>query len=96
MLLLRQLELIRFLPLILEPQGMLPPEVVIINSTAVRVIWTSPSNPNAVVTESSVYVNNKLYKTGTDAPGSFVLEDLSPFTIYDIQVRPLFCFFLDG
>ncbi|NP_067383.3 usherin precursor [Mus musculus] len=70
-----------------EPQGMLPPEVVIINSTAVRVIWTSPSNPNAVVTESSVYVNNKLYKTGTDAPGSFVLEDLSPFTIYDIQVE---------
>ncbi|XP_028616049.1 usherin isoform X2 [Grammomys surdaster] len=70
-----------------EPQGMVPPEVVIINSTAVRVIWTSPSNTNAVVTESSVYVNNKLYKTGTDAPGSFVLEDLSPFTLYDIQVE---------
>ncbi|XP_052056319.1 usherin [Apodemus sylvaticus] len=70
-----------------EPQGMLPPEVVVINSTAVRVIWTSPSNPNAIVTESSVYVNNKLYKTGTDAPGSLVLEDLSPFTIYDIQVE---------
>ncbi|GAB1285872.1 Usherin [Apodemus speciosus] len=68
-----------------EPRGILPPEVVVINSTAVRVIWTSPSNPNAVVTESSVYVNNKLYKTGTDAPGSLVLEDLSPFTIYDIQ-----------
>ncbi|XP_056671903.1 usherin isoform X2 [Monodelphis domestica] len=66
---------------------MLPPEVVIINSTAVRVIWTSPSNPNGVVTEYSVYVNNKLYKTGMNAPGSFVLGDLSPFTIYDIQVE---------
>lgn len=75
---------------------MLPPEVVLINSTAVRVIWTSPSNPNAVVTASSVYVNNNLYKAGADAPGSFILEDLSPFTIYDIQVRPLFCFSLDG
>ncbi|KAM5206303.1 usherin isoform 2-T2 [Hipposideros larvatus] len=70
-----------------EPQGMLPPEVVIINSTAVRVIWTSPSNPNGVITEYSVYVNNKLYKTGMNVPGSLILRDLSPFTIYDIQVE---------
>ncbi|XP_040841245.1 usherin [Ochotona curzoniae] len=70
-----------------EPQGMPPPEVVIINSTAVRVIWTSPSNPNGVVTEYSVYVNNKLYKTGMNVPGSFILRDLSPFTIYDIQIK---------
>ncbi|KAM8817678.1 usherin isoform 1-T1 [Rhynchonycteris naso] len=69
-----------------EPQGMLPPEVVIINRTAVRVIWTSPSNPNGVVTEYSVYVNNKLHKTGMDVPGSLILPDLSPFTVYDIQV----------
>ncbi|KAG8518223.1 Usherin, partial [Galemys pyrenaicus] len=68
-----------------EPQGMLPPEVVIIHSTAVRVIWTSPSNSNGVVTEYSVYVNNKLYKTGMNAPGPFILRDLSPFTICDIQ-----------
>ncbi|KAM9109657.1 usherin isoform 1-T1 [Megaptera novaeangliae] len=70
-----------------EPQGMLPPEVVIINSTAVRVIWTAPSNPNGVVTEYSVYVNNQLYKTGINVPGSFILGDLSPLTIYDIQVE---------
>ncbi|KAH0622699.1 hypothetical protein JD844_025228 [Phrynosoma platyrhinos] len=66
---------------------MFPPEVVIINSTAVRVIWTSPSNPNGVVTEYSVYVNNKRYETGMKTPGSFLLGDLSPFTIYDIQVE---------
>ncbi|XP_060145902.1 usherin [Globicephala melas] len=70
-----------------EPQGMLPPEVVIINSTAVRVIWTAPSNPNGVVTEYSVYVNNQLYKTGINVPGSFILRDLSPLMIYDIQVE---------
>uniref|UniRef100_A0A8D0L665 Usherin n=1 Tax=Sphenodon punctatus TaxID=8508 RepID=A0A8D0L665_SPHPU len=70
-----------------EPEGMFPPEVVIINSTAVRVIWTSPSNPNGVVTEYSIYVNNKQYKTGMNAPGSFILGDLSPFTIYDIQAE---------
>ncbi|KAI5940642.1 Usherin [Manis javanica] len=70
-----------------EPQGMLPAEVVIINSTAVRVIWTSPSDPNGVITKYSVYVNNKLYKTGTNVPESLVLRDLSPFTIYNIQVE---------
>ncbi|KAM4814939.1 usherin-like, partial [Thomomys bottae] len=70
-----------------EPQGMPPPEAVIINSTAVSVIWTSPSNPNGVVTEYSVYVNNKLYRTWKDAPGSFIVRGLSPFTVYDIQVE---------
>lgn len=83
----RQLEFIQFLPLFLEPEGMFPPEVVIINSTAVRVIWTSPSNPNGVVTGYSVYVNNQQYKTGMSEPGSFLLADLSPFTVYEIQVR---------
>uniref|UniRef100_A0ABM5FDT3 Usherin-like n=1 Tax=Pogona vitticeps TaxID=103695 RepID=A0ABM5FDT3_9SAUR len=68
-----------------EPEGMFPPEVLIINSTAVRVIWTSPSNPNGVVTEYSVYVNNKRYETGMKTPGSFLLADLSPYTIYDIK-----------
>lgn len=64
-----------------------PPEVVIINSTAARVIWTSPSSPNGVVTAYSVCVNNRLHKTGLDVPGSLLLADLSPFTVYDIQVR---------
>lgn len=89
----RQLGLIQSLPLILEPQGTLPPEVVS-SSTAGRVIWTSPSNPNGSVTESAVYVNNKLYKPGMGVPGPFILKGLSPVTICDIQVRTLFCFVL--
>lgn len=64
---------------------MLSPEVVIINSTAGHVIWTSPSNPNGSVSESSIYVNNKLYKPGMDVPGPFILKGLSPVTICDIQ-----------
>lgn len=89
----RQLGLIQSLPLILEPRGTLPPEVVS-SSTAGRVIWTSPSNPNGSVTESAVYVNNKLYKPGMGVPGPFILKGLSPVTICDIQVRTLFCFVL--
>ncbi|XP_036133319.1 usherin [Molossus molossus] len=70
-----------------EPRGVLPPEVDIINSTAVRVIWTSPSDLNGMVTEYSLSANNQLYKTGMKVPGSFILGDLSPFTTYDIQVE---------
>eukprot|EP00062_Callorhinchus_milii_P018719 gi/632972566/ref/XP_007902721.1/ PREDICTED: usherin [Callorhinchus milii] len=70
-----------------EPEGMLPPEVIVINSTAVRVIWTSPSNPNGLVTEYSIYVNNKRHQTAMNLPGSFILTDLSPFTVYEIQVE---------
>ncbi|KAM4770863.1 usherin [Rhinophrynus dorsalis] len=70
-----------------EPEGIFPPEVVVINGTAVRVIWSAPSNPNGVVTEYSIYVNNKIYKTGMNSPGSFILAELFPFTVYNIQVE---------
>lgn len=75
---------------------MLPPEVVLFNSTAVHVIWTSPSKPDGTVAASSLYVNNQLYKAGMDAPGSVILEGLCPFTAYDIQFRAVFSFLLDG
>lgn len=80
------MEFILFPPLFLEPEGLFPPEIVIINSTAVRVILASPSNSNGVVTEYSIYVNNNRYETRMKVPGSFVLGDLSPFTLYDVQV----------
>ncbi|KAM3930149.1 usherin [Leptodactylus fuscus] len=70
-----------------EPEGMLPPEVVVINSTAVRVIWSSPSNPNGIVTEYSIYANNKVYKTESKTPYAFIVGDLAPYTVYSIQVE---------
>uniref|UniRef100_A0A8C6X579 Usherin n=1 Tax=Naja naja TaxID=35670 RepID=A0A8C6X579_NAJNA len=70
-----------------EPEGLFPPEIVIINSTAVCVILALPSNSNGVVTEYSIYVNNNRFETRMKVPGSFIVEDLSPFTLYDIQVE---------
>ncbi|MBN3306045.1 USH2A protein, partial [Amia calva] len=70
-----------------EPEGVFPPEVITLNSTAVRVIWTAPLNPNGVVTEYSVYVNDLQHRTELDSPGSFVLGGLLPFTVYNIQVE---------
>ncbi|XP_053568734.1 usherin [Bombina bombina] len=69
------------------PEGMFPPEVVTINSTAVQVIWTPPSNPNGFVKRYSIYVNNKLYNTERKTPIPFILVDLLPFVVYNIQVE---------
>uniref|UniRef100_F7ALI8 Usherin n=1 Tax=Xenopus tropicalis TaxID=8364 RepID=F7ALI8_XENTR len=69
-----------------EPEGISPPEVAVINSTAVRVIWTPPSNPNGIVTEYSIYVNNQIYKAQLKSPNPFVVGGLLPFKVYKIQV----------
>ncbi|KAM5165253.1 usherin [Mantella aurantiaca] len=69
------------------PEGMLPPEVVAINGTAVRVIWTPPLNPNGIVTEYSIYVNDKGYKTDRNTPHPFIVGDLAPYIVYNIQVE---------
>ncbi|XP_041418335.1 usherin [Xenopus laevis] len=70
-----------------EPEGISPPEVAVINSTAVRVIWTPPSNPNGIVTEYSIYVNNQIYKAQLKSPNPFVVGDLLPFQVYNIQIE---------
>ncbi|XP_039192169.1 usherin isoform X7 [Crotalus tigris] len=68
-------------------EGLFPPEIIVINSTAVHVIWALPSDSNDIVREYSIYVNNNRYETTIKVPGSFILGDLSPFTLYDIQVE---------
>lgn len=70
-----------------EPEGVLPPEVVTINSTAVRVLWVSPLSPNGVITEYSVYLDGQVHRTGSSTPGYLELGGLRPFTVHDIQVR---------
>ncbi|KAM9316854.1 usherin [Gastrophryne carolinensis] len=70
-----------------EPEGMLPPEVTAINKTSVRVIWTPPLNPNGVVTEYSIYVNDKAHRTDSRTPYLFILGNLVPYTVYNIQVE---------
>ncbi|MFT7813012.1 usherin [Arapaima gigas] len=70
-----------------EPEGVLSPEVVTINSTAVRVLWTAPLVPNGMITEYSIYLDGQVHKTGTTTPGYLELGDLLPFTVYNIQVE---------
>ncbi|OCT77585.1 hypothetical protein XELAEV_18028675mg, partial [Xenopus laevis] len=53
-----------------EPKGISPPEVTVINRTAVLVIWTPLSNPNGILTEYYIYGNNQIYKAQLNIPQS--------------------------
>lgn len=87
-----------------EPEGVFPPEVVTLNSTAVRVLWASPLVPNGAVTQYSVYLDGRLYESTSNGSGSLEVGGLLPFTVHSIQVWPsvskhtitsffVFCFF---
>lgn len=69
-----------------EPEGMLAPEVVPVNSSTARVLWFPPLQPNGAVTGYNIYVNDHLNESVDPNSGSYLLGDLLPFTIYSIQV----------
>ncbi|XP_016124971.1 usherin [Sinocyclocheilus grahami] len=70
-----------------EPEGVFPPEVVVLNSTAVRVLWTAPLVPNGVVTKYSIYLDGHLYESTSNGTGSLEVGGLLPFTVHSIQVE---------
>ncbi|XP_015250616.1 PREDICTED: usherin-like [Cyprinodon variegatus] len=70
-----------------EPEGMSAPEVVPVNSSTARVLWFPPYRPNGVVTGYNIYVNDRLHSSVDNSSGSYLLGDLLPFTVYNIQVE---------
>lgn len=70
-----------------EPDGMSAPEVVLVNSSTVRVLWLPPLRPNGAVSGYHVYLNGRLRGSVDNSSGSFLLGDLLPLTVYDVQVR---------
>uniref|UniRef100_A0A4W4GYM7 Usher syndrome 2A (autosomal recessive, mild) n=1 Tax=Electrophorus electricus TaxID=8005 RepID=A0A4W4GYM7_ELEEL len=70
-----------------EPDGVFPPEVVILNSTSARVLWAAPLFPNGAVMRYSVYLDGQFYTSTGNTSGSLLLGGLLPFTIYDVQVE---------
>lgn len=69
-----------------EPEGMMAPEVIPVNSSMARVLWLPPQQPNGAVTGYHVYVNDHLHGSVDNSSGSYLLGDLLPFTVYNIQV----------
>ncbi|XP_070688414.1 usherin [Pempheris klunzingeri] len=70
-----------------EPDGMSAPEVVPVNSSTVRVLWSPPLRPNGAVTGYYIYVNDRLHGSVDNSSGSYLLGDLLPFTVYNVQVE---------
>uniref|UniRef100_UPI0037E7E888 usherin n=1 Tax=Semicossyphus pulcher TaxID=241346 RepID=UPI0037E7E888 len=70
-----------------EPDGMSPPEVVPVNSSTVRVLWSPPLQPNGAVTGYYIYVNDRLQGSVDNSSGSYLLGSLLPFTVYNVQVE---------
>lgn len=70
-----------------EPDGMSAPEVVPVNSSTVRVLWLPPLRPNGAVTGYYIYVNDRLHGSVDNSSGSYLLGDLLPFTVYNVQVH---------
>ncbi|XP_065144388.2 usherin [Paramisgurnus dabryanus] len=70
-----------------EPEGVFPPEVVTLNSTAVRVIWATPLVPNGAITEYLVYLDGRLYSSTSNESGSLEVVGLLPLTVHNIQVE---------
>ncbi len=46
----------------------------------------APGKPNGQVTGYYLYKNGERIDTGLLIPGSYVLADLQPYTVYEIQV----------
>ncbi|KAI4829884.1 hypothetical protein KUCAC02_001544, partial [Chaenocephalus aceratus] len=70
-----------------EPEGMSAPEVVPVNSSTVRVLWFPPLQPNGAVTGYYIYLNDLLHGSVDNSSGSYLLGDLMPFTVYNVQVE---------
>ncbi|XP_077569166.1 usherin [Stigmatopora nigra] len=70
-----------------EPDGMSAPEVVPVNSSTVRVLWSPPLQPNGVITGYQVYVDDRLHVSVDNTSGSYLLKQLLPLTVYSIQVE---------
>lgn len=76
------------------PDGVRPPLVYSLNDTSVRVSCIAPLRPNGQVTGYFIYVNGLKVDPLLRSPGSYVVTNLHPYTVYDVQVILLFSSFL--
>lgn len=63
------------------------PEVIPVNSSTVRVLWFPPLRPNGAITGYYIYLNDRLHGSVDNSSGSYLLGELRPFTVYNVQVH---------
>ncbi|XP_077990481.1 usherin-like [Glandiceps talaboti] len=69
------------------PTGFVAPTVYAINSQSFRVVWQAPSEPNGDILYYRIYLNSDDVVTLGSHINSFAIDDLQPFTVYEVQVE---------
>lgn len=68
------------------PDQILPPEVMVINSSSLLINWTEPLEPNGVIVNYTVSENTTAVFSGPGQQFSYVSTGLAPFTYYSYSV----------
>lgn len=68
------------------PDGVRAPVVNALNDTSIRVSWVEPLRPNGQITAYFIYVNGLKIDPKLSLPASYVVTNLKPYTIYNVQV----------
>lgn len=75
---------------ILEPVSLLPPNVIVINATAVVVNWTAPQEPNGIILGYHVIISPSQIATElifiAYLSTTITVTDLTPFTNYVARI----------
>ena len=74
---------------ITAPEGLAPPALIVVDDTTLRVVWSAPTSPNGQVTGYYIYLDGERIDTNMIVPGSYLLTNLQPYTIYSIHVSAL-------
>lgn len=69
-----------------SPDGLLPPTLQVLNSTAIAATWTAPAEPNGVITRYAILVNGTRQEVAGLAL-EFLLFGLTPNTVYTVRVE---------
>ncbi|KAM6979899.1 usherin [Aplochiton taeniatus] len=70
-----------------EPEGVYAPEVVPVNNSAARVLWSPPLLANGAITGYGLYLDDRHHGNADNTSGSYLLGGLLPYTVYHIQVE---------
>jgi len=67
------------------PDGLIPPILIVVNSTAIRVTWNPPTFPNGVITSYSVLFDNQDIEVGISF--EYLAANLLPATEYSFRIE---------
>lgn len=67
------------------PDGLIPPILIVVNSTAIQVTWKPPTSPNGIITSYSILFNNEDIEVGISF--EYLATNLLPATEYSFRIE---------